>query len=82
MRFDSVGYSVFGMVAAVTTLYIMSHHRILAMTPTASLNGTGATEAYLTINQNKTILARVLKVVEGTAIDTGHTLYTHEFFYS
>lgn len=54
----------FGNVAAVTTLYVMSYDRISAVTLTASLNGTGATYAYLTTNQSKTILAKVLKAVQ------------------
>lgn len=44
-----------------------------------ALNGTTATEAYLTTNENKTILARVLKVVEVTAVDMGDTLYIPNF---
>lgn len=44
-----------------------------------ALNGTSATEAYLTTNENKTILAGVLKVVEVTAVDMGDTLYVQNF---
>lgn len=68
------------MAAPVTTLYIIPYHRISSMTLTASPNGTGAMEAYLTTNQNKTALGTVLKVVEVTAIDVGHASYIQDLF--
>lgn len=68
------------MLAAVLPLYMMSHHCISALTLAASLNGTAATEANLTTNQNKPILAKVLKVTKVTAIDAGHALYIQVLF--
>lgn len=53
---------IFGMIAAVTTLYTMFDHRISALTATAPLNGTEwhCHRGYLPTDQNKTILAGVL----------------------
>lgn len=66
------------MTAVVTTPCMMSDHWISAPTVTASLNGTGTTEAEFPMNQNKTALARVLKVTK--TIDMGHTLYIQNVF--
>lgn len=63
-------------------LYIIFYHRISALALTALLNGTSAPVTNLTMNQNKKISARVLKVTKATAIGTGHTLYIQDFFYS
>lgn len=47
-----------------------------------ALNCTGAMEASLPTNRNKTILSRVLKVMKMIAIDFSHTSYIQDFLHS
>lgn len=72
---------IFRMIAKAMTLHGI-WGPIIAVQLWHWLLGTDSTEASLTRNQNKTILARVPKVMEVTVIDMGYTLYIQDFSYS
>lgn len=59
---------------------MMSDHLISAPTATASLNGTDITESNSAMNQNKTILAGLLKVTKVVALVIGYLCFVWAFF--